>query len=224
VKPAVFFDLDGTLIDPRIGITTSICYALERLGRDVPDPDSLLWCIGPPLQGSLATLLQTEDGELERQALEFYRERYRATGVYECALYEGIPEALAKIHAAGAAIYLATSKPTVFAETILAHLGIAGFFDGVFGSELDGVRTDKSELLAHCLASLSCSAAGAVMVGDRKHDVVGAKANGMPCVGVLYGYGTKEELIDAGAIALVESPSELPGCCLALARKGSGPG
>ncbi len=208
----IFFDLDGTLTDPKEGITRCIQYALERLDAPVPETDDLLWCIGPPLQDSFARLLGDEARAQEGVAL--YRERFTDTGLYENDLYAGIPETLQALHEAGNRLFVATSKPHVYASRIVDHFEIDGHFERIFGSELDGTRVDKSDLLAYALAETGAAADECAMIGDREHDMIGAVKNGMFPIGVLYGYGTQEELQAAGAQRLAEAPDEIPGAVL----------
>lgn len=200
----IFFDLDGTLTDPKPGITGSIQYALAKLGRPVPTQDELTWCIGPPLRASFVALLGGE--EFADRAVAFYRERFGDVGLFENSVYPDIASVLADLRKAPGRIFVATSKPHVFATRIVAHFGLSGCFDRVFGSELDGTRVDKTDLLAYALEQTGADPAGAVMIGDRSHDVIGAKRNGIRAVGVTYGYGTAEELIEAGASHLCASP------------------
>lgn len=207
----VFCDLDGTLTDPKIGITGCIQYALERLGAPVPETDQLLWCIGPPLRGSFATLLDEARADA---AVALYRERFGDIGLYENTLYEGIPDALQALRDSGVRLFVATSKPHVYAERIVEHFGIREHFERIFGSELDGTRVDKTELLAYALTETGTVAADAAMIGDREHDMIGAANNGLFGVGVLYGYGTQEELQSAGAQRLADIPGGIPGTVL----------
>jgi phosphoglycolate phosphatase len=204
---AVFFDLDGTLTDPMPGITRSIQYALGRLDREVPTANELVWCIGPPLLGSFEKML--DDRALAVEALRLYRERFAETGLYENRVYPGIEGILAELEASGRRLFVATSKPAVYAERIVEHFAIGRYFERVFGSELDGARTDKTELLTHALHESGTVAERATMVGDRSHDVVGARNNGMTAVGVLYGYGSEEELVTAGAHRISGTTGEL---------------
>lgn len=201
---AVYFDLDGTLTDPKPGITRSIQHALERLGREIPHADALTWCIGPPLRASFVRLVGEETAD---RAVSLYRERFAEIGLYENAVYPDVPELLARL--SGRPIFLATSKPRVFAERILQHFGIAHHFRQVFGSELDGRRADKTELLAHALGSTGSPPSRSVMIGDREHDIHGARANGMAAWGVSYGYGSEAELLKAGAERIFGSPNEI---------------
>jgi len=203
-ETALFFDLDGTLTDPKPGITGSIQYALERLGRPVPSQDDLVWCIGPPLRASFVMLLGGE-AEADR-AVAFYRERFGDVGLFENSVYPEIESVLGALGSAHPRMFVATSKPHVFAKRIIAHFGLAGHFEHVFGSELDGTRVHKDDLLAHALQQTAVDPASALMIGDRSHDVLGAKANGMAAIGVTYGYGSRDELVAAGARHLCATP------------------
>ena len=202
--PDIYFDLDGTLTDPFEGISKSIVYALQRLGEPEPDYEVLRSCIGPPLLASFGMLVGEDRA---REALMFYRERFGDVGWRENLRYPGINDVLHALRDSGLALYVATSKPGVFAEKILAHFELEQFFSGVFGSELDGRRSNKIKLLEHALAVNASE--DAVMVGDREHDVIGAIRNNMRIIAVSYGYGTEEELRSAGADQIAGSPREL---------------
>jgi phosphoglycolate phosphatase len=202
--PDIYFDLDGTLTDPFEGISKSIAYALQRLGEPEPDHVVLRSCIGPPLLASFETLVGEDRAH---DALTFYRERFGDVGWQENVPYPGIREVLQTLRDAGRLMYVATSKPGIFAEKILAHFEMEQYFSGVFGSELDGRRTNKIELLEHAL-SVNASK-DAVMIGDREHDVIGALRNNMHIIAVTYGYGTEEELRNAGAEQIASSPADL---------------
>jgi phosphoglycolate phosphatase len=203
----LFFDLDGTLTDPRPGIVGSIQHALRELGRPVPPEEDLLWCIGPPLKASFETLLEGA-GDVDR-AVTLYRERFSDVGLFENRVYDGVPELLEALEGQGFELHVATSKPYVFAERIVRHFGLDRYLRSVFGAELTGERTDKGELLAHALVSCAAAPEAVTMIGDRSHDMVGARKNAIRAVGVLYGYGSRAELLDAGADALAGSPDEL---------------
>lgn len=205
----VFFDLDGTLIDPRDGIVGSIQYALQALGEPTRDPSSLERFIGPPLAGTFRQLLGSTDGERVQQAIAAYRVRFGASGVFENRLYDGILGALRALGESGRTLFVVTSKPGVYARTIVDHHGLGGYFRGVYGAELTGERSDKSILIRYVLDKEGLSARDVVMVGDRVHDVVGARENGVACVAVGWGYGSRNELESAGPDAIVESVSEL---------------
>jgi phosphoglycolate phosphatase len=206
VSESIFFDLDGTLTDPKPGITGSIQFALERLGRPVPSKDELEWCIGPPLLDNFTRLVGAGEAAV---AVDLYRERYGDVGLFENEVYEGIKDVLASVRRKGVQLYVASSKPHVYVNRILEHFGLSSQFDGVFGSELDGTRTNKVDLLRYALAETGVSVERSTMVGDRGMDVAGALANEMAFVGVLYGYGSIEELREAGAVHWVESPKAL---------------
>ena len=206
----VFFDLDGTLTDPKIGITTSIQYALAKFDMAVPTQDELIWCIGPPLHASFKALLGTGDADAHR-AVEYYRERFSDVGLFENTLYAGIEDVLTAVAANGRRLFVATSKPHVFADRIIDHFGLRPHFGRVFGSELDGTRVHKTDLLRYALDETATDPRRAVMIGDREHDMIGAANNGIGTIGVLYGYGSREELRAAGAMHLCQTPGEIPG-------------
>lgn len=213
---AIFFDLDGTLTDPAIGITRSIQHALRTLDHPVPEAKDLLWCIGPPMRSSLCTLLGGE-AEIEA-ALTLYRTRYGEIGLFENALYDGIVELLTTLKAAGHRLFVGTSKPAIFAERILDHFALRSNFEQVFGAAPDGSEGDKTQLLHRALAQCALEGSRCVMVGDRRFDMVGARANGMIALGVLYGFGSAEELRDAGAQHLCATPAAVGEQLQALSR------
>jgi len=203
----VFFDLDGTLTDPKVGITRCIQYALEQVGTAVPAADDLTWCIGPPLLESFQSMLGDDDSA--KAALHHYRERFSQTGLFENEVYEGIPSAIGCLADSGVSLFVATSKPQVYAERIVERFGLAPYFEHVFGPTLDGVRSRKTDLLRYALEETGAAPGRAVMVGDRRHDMIGARENGVAATGVLYGYGSREELETAGAQALLPNPSDI---------------
>ena len=208
---AIYFDLDGTLTDPKPGITRSIQYALQKLDHPtIPTEDELTWCIGPPLRASFVRLLGAETSA--DLAVSYYRERFSDVGLYENGVYEGIGDVLTSLCASGHRLFVATSKPHVFAERIIDHFGLRDHFERVFGSELDGTRVDKSHLLEYALKQASVDPGKTLMIGDRSHDMVGAKNNGMKGIGVLYGYGSRDELLDAGAQHVCATPAAILGC------------
>jgi phosphoglycolate phosphatase len=206
---AVYFDLDGTLTDPKPGITRSIQYALGKLDREIPQEDELTWCIGPPLHASLKKLLGTDD--LADRALSLYRERFADIGLFENRIYPGIEDTLSAIASSGRRLFVATSKPGIYAERIIDRFKLRVYLERVFGSELDGTRSDKTELLGYALKTTGVDPSQAIMIGDRSHDMIGARNNKMTAVGVLYGYGGKQELLDAGAHHICATPQGLPG-------------
>ena len=205
----VLFDLDGTLTDPKEGITRSIAYALERMARVVPDIDALRFAIGPPLRDSFATLLDTSDAQAIELAMLHYRERFSSIGLFENAVYPGIPETLSAIKSAGCKIVLATAKPHIYAKRILEHFELSAAFDAVYGCELDGTRQHKTDLIAYLLKHEQIDPAErpTVMIGDRVHDIAAAHANGCQAIGVTWGYGSASELRDANLIA--HQPADL---------------
>lgn len=215
----VLLDLDGTLTNPRLGITRCMRYALDSLSVACPSDDVLASFIGPPLRGTFATLLGTQDLEHIEEAMARYRERFADTGLFENEVYGGIPELLARATEARARLFVATSKPAVYAERILTHFSLRPYFAGVYGSELGGRFEDKADLLKHLLAAEGIAANEAVMVGDRAADIVAARANRVRSIGVLWGYGSEAELSDAGADMLCRTPSELGAIILSVASR-----
>ena len=207
-RQAVLFDLDGTLTDPAEGITRSVQYALRQMGRPVPDREALLPFIGPPLLDSFREFCGMEQVEVE-EAVHHYRAYFSRQGIWENRVYPGIPELLCFLKEQGRTLILATSKPAVFAEKILERFELASYFSLLSGSELDGARSRKDEVIAWALERAGLSPEEAVMVGDRAYDVRGAAACGLPCIGVLYGYGSREELEQAGAVLVVPTVEAL---------------
>jgi phosphoglycolate phosphatase len=210
-------DLDGTLTDPYPGISASILYALEKLDRPAADELALRAAIGPPLEGSFAAMLGG-DAVLAREALGHYRERFGTVGLYENAVFDGIPDALAALQAAGVRMYLASSKPRVFCERILDHFDLTRFFDTVHGSEFDGRLAEKPELIAHILTTEAIDPARCVMIGDRRYDIEGARSNGIKVAAVGWGYGTVEEFETFPPDAIVPQVSDLASVVLGLLR------
>jgi phosphoglycolate phosphatase len=209
-QPALLFDLDGTLTDPFVGITRSVQYAMEKLGRAVPAADDLRWCIGPPLKLAFRTLLDTDDEQTANDAVRLYRERYSTVGKFENSLIDGIPDLLAELAAEGYFLSVATSKLNTHAGDIIDHFDLRRYFAVVHGAELDGRNSAKSDLIAHILTTEKIDPASTVMIGDRSHDIVGAAANGVAGIGVLWGYGDRAELEGVGAARIAARPEELP--------------
>jgi phosphoglycolate phosphatase len=230
--PRILFDLDGTLTDPALGLTRCFAHALQSLGRPVPAETVLHDCIGPPIQATFAELLgacddadRGSDASKGRrdvsEAVAIFRERYSVLGLYENHVYPGIVEVLTMLRSNGFSLYIATSKPTIYATEVLRHFSLDPFFAAVYGSELSGERTDKAEVIAYLLDREAIPAVEAIMVGDRKHDIRGARANRLSgAIGVTYGYGSAEELAAAGADALCASPADLGAEILARAEPG----
>lgn len=204
----VFFDLDGTLSDPAQGITLSIQHALSRLGAPVPEQHELLWCIGPSLRQSFTRLLDGDAARAE-EAITLYRERFSTVGMYENEVYPGIPNLLDALRQAGCSLYVATSKPQVYAQKILDHFGLTPMLQRIYGPSLEGKRSEKAELLTHAMEEEGIHPESCWMVGDRMFDIAGARACGLRSIGVLYGYGSREELTEAGADHLAETPKKI---------------
>jgi phosphoglycolate phosphatase len=214
---ALLFDLDGTLTDPREGITRCIAHALERMGLEPPPLDALTFAIGPPLRGSFAQLLACEDRERIEQAVRHYRERFADVGLFENAVYPGIVAALQGLR--DAHLYVATSKPQVYAERIVRHFGLEAHFIAIHGCELDGTREDKRDLLAHLMEIRGVHPQDAVMIGDRGADMRAGRHHGMRTLGVRWGYGRDDELLEAGANGLCDAPEAIGSTLDALFRE-----
>ncbi|MBQ7776459.1 MAG: HAD hydrolase-like protein [Lachnospiraceae bacterium] len=212
MKEYLLFDLDGTLTDPKLGITTCVQYALKAFGIEEPDLDKLEPFIGPPLKDSFMEFYGFDEEKAEA-AVEKYRERFKTTGLYENEIYVGIPEMLLTLQQNGMHLAVASSKPTVFVEKILEHFKIKQYFEVIVGSELDGTRVNKDEVVQEALNRLfknkPVEKDKVYMIGDRKFDVEGARAQGIESVGVSYGYGSLEELKEAHADYIVRSVAEL---------------
>lgn len=205
--PTLLLDLDGTISDNYPGISRSIAHALARLDAPPADAATLRTCVGPPLRETFRRLLATDDADRVERAIDFYRERFADVGWQENVPYDGIAPLLADLGARHR-LYLCTAKPQVFARRIVDHFGFTPHFAAVYGAELDGRFDDKATLLAHIARTEAFDATCAVMIGDRAHDVRAARRNGARAVGVLWGYGSREELADADALA--EAPADLP--------------
>ena len=210
----IYFDLDGTLTDPYEGITRCILYALDELGFPHPDDDYLYSCIGPPLWDTFPELVGEE---LTTKAVALYRERFVDIGWKENKPYEGIHDVLEKVAAAGHTLFVATAKPHMHAARIIEHFGMGDYIHNVYGSELDGTRATKTDLLRFAVEKNPGSVTR-IMIGDRRHDLAGAIANDIEPVGVAWGYGSVDELETAGATAISRSPSELVDIVARLAQ------
>lgn len=209
----MLFDLDGTLTNPGLGITNSVAYALKKYGIDVKDRTELYKFIGPPLLNSFQDYYGFSE-EQAVQAVEYYREYYQKTGIYENYVYEGIPELLKELTAEGIALLVATSKPEPFARLIMEHYHLAEYFIYIAGATMDNkTRVKKADVIRYAMQN--CEAGDKeklVMVGDRKHDILGAKEVGIDSVGVLFGYGDREELEQAGATYIAETVEAIRTC------------
>lgn len=205
----LLFDLDGTLTDPGLGITNSVMYALRKFDISVSDRASLYKFIGPPLRDSFELFFgfSPEKSEL---AVKYYREYFSTQGLFENEVYGGIPELLRELKHQGKTLVVATSKPEKFAVEILRHFGLYDYFDFVAGATMDGSRDRKADVIRYALESCHISdKSPAIMIGDRKHDILGAKDNGLQSIGVLFGYGSREELQTAEATFLAEKPMDI---------------
>ena len=205
----ILLDLDDTIIDSGVGVTKSVQYALACCGIKETDRARLDRFVGPPLKDSFMDFYGLTEEQAE-VAIEKYRERYVAKGINENRVYNGIPEALKAWHEAGKKLYLCTSKPEIFAEKILEDLGLTRYFDFIGGASLDGVRNRKEEVMTYVLNRAGITdRRSCVMIGDRKFDILAAGEMGIDSVGVLYGYGCREEFETAGATFIVETAAEL---------------
>lgn len=205
----VLFDLDGTLTDPKEGITKSIQYALKKYDILVEDLDSLEKCIGPPLKHSFMEYYNFTEEQAD-QAIEYYREYYSVKGMIENKLYRNIENLLKNLCESGLVLIIATTKPTVFAKQILKHFNLIKYFEAVVGSELDGTRSEKCEIIKFVIDKNHIkNIQEIVMIGDRKYDIIGAHTNNIDSIGVTYGYGSYEELKSAKPTFIVESVKEI---------------
>ncbi|MFD4708024.1 HAD family hydrolase [Gottfriedia sp. NPDC058432] len=205
----ILFDLDGTLTDPKVGILNSVKYALQKMNKAIPFESELLKFIGPPIQQSFSEVCQFNEKEV-LNAVRFYREYFSQNGMIENNVYDGIRELLSDLQKENKRLYVATSKPTVFATKILSHFQLDEFFIQIVGSELDGTRIDKGEIIEYIFEKNNdLSKEDSVMVGDRLHDIKGAKIANIDAIGITYGYGSELELIDAGANAIINNVEQL---------------
>lgn len=220
-RRAILFDLDGTLLNTFEGITKTVIHALIEMGVEPPNQEDLGWIIGPPLESSFAKILGSADPKLIEEAMRIYRVRYEKTGLYESEMYPGVKNALEELCHVGD-VFLATAKPQSYGYEALRHYDLLHYFKAVHGSEFDGTRTHKEELIAYILEKENLSPERALMIGDRKYDILGARANKVTGVGVTWGYGSSRELVEAGARILVERTDELPEIEHALSFRRAG--
>ena len=205
----IIFDLDGTLTDPGVGITNSVMYALKKFGIEVTDRTELYKFIGPPLKDGFMNFYGFSENDALK-AVDYYREYFRDTGIFENRVYDGVETLLNQIKSRGKKIILATSKPEEFAIRILKHFNLYDYFDFVGGATFDGSRGEKQDVMAYALKTFNVTdVSRAVMIGDRKFDIEGANYFKMDSIGVTYGYGSKEELESEGATYIVDSPSDI---------------
>lgn len=205
----ILFDLDGTITDPKIGITKAVQYALAKYDIHEPSLDKLEKFIGPPLKDSFIDFYSFEEDKAV-EAITYFREYFSDIGIFENQVYAGIPELLKALRKENIILAIATSKPTVFAKRVLEHFELEHYFDVIIGSHLDGTRTDKAEVIKYVLKTLEINKHSEVlMIGDRKHDIIGAKKNGIDSIGVLFGYGSREEMEVNQPTNIVKSVKEL---------------
>ena len=188
----ILFDLDGTLTDPFLGITRSVAYSLKSFGIEVDDLETLKPFIGPPLDVSFREYYHMDEAQ-SWEAVEKYREYFSKKGLFENKVYEGMEDFLQSLLNMDMKLYVCTSKPEVFAKEILDHFSLTPYFTGIYGATLDGSLKNKGDVIAHCIKQEHLNIQDCMMVGDRQHDIVGAHQNQIPCIGVLYGYGSLEE-------------------------------
>lgn len=207
----ILFDLDGTLSDPKVGIIKSVQYALQKMDIEEQDLDKLECFIGPPLEISFADYYHFDE-KMTRKAIDLYRERFIEKGMYENELYSTIPNLLKSLKEQNVTLVVATSKPTVFSERILSHFKIDEYFDLVVGGNLDGTRTAKTEIIQYILDHYhEYQLDDFIMIGDRKHDIIGATSTGIDSIGVTYGYGSFKELTESKPTYIVKSIEQLSG-------------
>jgi phosphoglycolate phosphatase len=209
VTRLVLFDLDGTLVDSTPGIFASVRVAAAELGLREPDPEQLLQMVGPPLQEGFALVLGVPVAEVPR-AVAAYRAHYSAGALLDVTVHDGIPELLGALTQQGMTLAVATSKPEVFAVRVLAATGLLPSFASVHGATLDGAVRHKDQVVAAALAAHP-EGTDPVLIGDRAHDVLGAAAHGLPCIGAGWGPAEDGELAEAGAAAIAATPAEVPG-------------
>ncbi|HFI0092002.1 TPA: HAD family hydrolase [Streptococcus suis] len=204
----ILFDLDGTLTDSGQGILNSVAYALEKMGIEEPDTANLNRFIGPPLYESFSRFYQLSPEDTQ-SAVDAFRVYFKEKGMFENQLYPGIIPLLEELRTVGKTLVIATSKPEIFAKQILEHFGIAHYFDVIAGASLDSSRISKADVIGYAINQLEAFPKHAVMIGDREHDIEGARRHQLPAIGVLYGYGSKQEFEKAGATMIVETVQDL---------------
>ncbi|MBD5130992.1 MAG: HAD family hydrolase [Clostridiales bacterium] len=204
----ILFDLDGTLTDSFDGVGNSILYAMKKLGRTLPDKQSLRWCLGPPIKESFLKLVDGDE-KAANEGVRLYREYYSDRGLFENRVYDGIPEVLSELQDMGKRLIVATSKPEVFSKRILEKFKLSQYFNFVAAASLDSSRTQKYQVIDYAITEKRLTISKTVMVGDRHHDIDGANMYGIKSIGVLYGYGTEEELESAGADFIAPTPNDI---------------
>ena len=207
-QKVILFDLDGTITDPKIGITKSFQYALQHLGIQVDNLDALEPVIGPPLKKSFSEFYHLSEEQI-KSAIEKYRERFSTVGLYENEIYDGMENLLKELSEAGYILEIASSKPTVFVEKICEYFKIKQYFTHIVGSFLDGRRGEKEEVVEEAIRLSKATPDHIIMVGDRIYDVIGAHKKGIAVIGVSYGYGGRQELEETGADVIVDTVAQL---------------
>ena len=205
----VLLDLDGTLSDSKPGIAASLRYTVGQMGHDPGATGDLTWAVGPPIAVSIARLLQHYGDDRVDQAVGIYRARYSEIGIYDCTVYPGVLAMLDAFRHADLTMFVATSKRRDFADRVIDHLGLRSYVRGVYGALPGGGLDEKQDLLAHLLPTERIAASEAVMIGDRLHDMHAARHNNIRPIGVLWGYGGREELLTSGADAIADSPADV---------------
>lgn len=206
---SVLFDLDGTITDSAKGIIQAVLFSVKQLGLKKPNEEQLYSFIGPPLADSFEKLYGLNAQEVAK-AVAYYREYYQEKGIFENHVYQEIPEVLASLNAKGCQLYIATSKPEIYAKQILNHFDLTNYFKGIYGASLDGKRSKKGDVIQYALKDANIlNLKATIMIGDRSHDILGAKANKLASIGVLYGFGDQRELEVAGASYLARTPAEI---------------
>ncbi len=206
----ILIDLDGTLTDPKVGITTSARYGLAKVGHPIAESENIDWIIGPPLKASLAKILNVSvDDDLAEQALLGYRERFAITGLFENEVFANVAETLKQLQEQGYRLFLATAKPEIYAKRILEHFNLLQYFKYPYGSELTGERTNKGDLIEYILQQEKLDPKECLMIGDREHDILGARRNGIETIAVENGYGSKAELDEAQPKARIQQFSQI---------------
>lgn len=206
----ILIDLDGTLTDPKVGITTSARYGLAKVGHPIAESENIDWIIGPPLKASLAKILNVSvDDDLAEQALLGYRERFAVTGLFENEVFANVAETLKQLQEQGYRLFLATAKPEIYAKRILEHFNLLQYFEYPYGSELTGERTNKGDLIEYILQQEKLDPKECLMIGDREHDILGARRNGIETIAVENGYGSKAELDEAQPKARIQQFSQI---------------
>lgn len=212
----LFFDLDGTLSDPKEGMTRSFQHALRSLGRPCLPASELTQFIGPPLRWTIKRLYSTDDPELIEQGVEYYRQYYSDRGLFENVVYDGIPTLLETLQSEGFPLYVVTSKPTIYAERIVQHFGLDRHFHQVFGPDFDGHFDDKADLLAHVLSTLAADPARTIMIGDRATDMLAGRRNGTRTIAVTYGFAAPGELAATAPDRTCSNPAAIRPAVLSL--------